>query len=112
MSRPANHRNSSRDIRSTLASLLQTSLRSTRRLDDTYYSILSHVSSLRTTIANLQDLSSLTRTLNESLEADTAELSESITKQTTAFATTFDSQAQRIEDLEERVSAARTAQRS
>jgi len=72
-------------------------------LDDTYYSILSHVSSLRTTITNLQDLSSLTRTLHDTFQTDTSALSESINSQTTAFTSTFEAQTQRIEALEERI---------
>lgn len=93
-----------RDLRTALHSLSDQSLKTSRRLDDTYYSILEKVSVLRQTIGTLQELSSLTKELHENFEADTKELLEDVGGQFDTF-NNFDSQQQQITGLEERIVA-------
>ena len=94
--------NGIRDLRAALASLSDKSLKTSRRLDDTYYSILEKVSVLRQTIGSLQELSGLTKELHENFESDTRELVDDIQGQFEGF-DNFDSQQQQIVDLEDRI---------
>jgi hypothetical protein len=91
-----------REIRTTLSSLLQTSLRSTRRLDDTYYSILEHLAALRASIASLHELSGLARALHAGFRADADDLRADAHAQIDAF-DGFEQQARRVHALEDRV---------
>jgi chromosome segregation ATPase len=93
-----------RDLRATLQSLSDQSLKTSRRLDDTYYSILEKVSVLRQTIGSLQELSGLTKELHDNFEADTTELVEDVTGQVEAF-DGFQAQQQQVSDLEDRLKA-------
>lgn len=93
-----------RDIRTALQSLSDQSLKTSRRLDDTYYSILERISVLRQTIGTLHELSSLTRELHENFEADTAELVDDVSGQVEAF-DNFKTQQQQVSSLEERIKA-------
>jgi hypothetical protein len=95
-----------RDLRIALHSLSDQSLKTSRRLDDTYYSILEKVSVLRQTIGTLQELSGLTKELHENFEADTKELLEDVGGQFDSF-NNFDPQQQHITALEERIVAGR-----
>jgi hypothetical protein len=91
-----------RDLRATLQSLSDQSLKTSRRLDDTYYSILEKVSVLRQTIGTLQELSGLTRELHDNFEKDTTELVEDVTGQVEAFEG-FEKQQELVSGLEERI---------
>jgi hypothetical protein len=91
-----------RDLRAALTSLSDQSLKTSRRLDDTYYSILEKVSVLRQTIGSLQELSGLTKELHENFESDTKELVDDIQGQFDTF-DNFDSQQQQVVDLEDRI---------
>jgi hypothetical protein len=93
-----------RDLRNALKSLSDQSLKTSRRLDDTYYSILEKVSVLRQTIGSLQELSGLTKELRENFESDTKELIDDVQGQFDSFEN-FDSQQQQIVVLEERIRA-------
>jgi uncharacterized phage infection (PIP) family protein YhgE len=93
-----------RDLRATLQSLSDQSLKTSRRLDDTYYSILEKVSILRQTIGTLQELSGLTKELHNNFEADTTELVEDVTGRVEAF-DDFQTQQAQISDLESRIKA-------
>jgi peptidoglycan hydrolase CwlO-like protein len=94
--------NGNRDLRAALASLSDKSLKTSRRLDDTYYSILEKVSVLRQTIGSLQELSGLTKELHDNFESDTKELIDDIQGQFDGF-DNFNSQQQQMVDLEERI---------
>jgi DNA repair exonuclease SbcCD ATPase subunit len=95
-----------RNIRTALKSLSDQSLKTSRRLDDTYYSILEKVSVLRQTIGSLQELSSLTRELRDNFETDTKELIDDVQGQYETFGN-FDSQQEQIIGLEERIQASK-----
>ncbi|KAI4613256.1 hypothetical protein J4E83_007668 [Alternaria metachromatica] len=93
-----------RDLRAVLQTLSDQSLKTSRRLDDTYYSILEKVSVLRQTIGTLQELSGLTKELHENFESDTTELLEDVTGQVEAF-DGFKTQQEQVSGLEERIKA-------
>jgi DNA repair ATPase RecN len=91
-----------RELRTALHKLAEQSLKTSRRLDDTYYSILEKVSSLRQTIGNLQELSGLTKELHETFQSDTKELAEDIHGQFEVFSE-FEPQQEQVTALEERI---------
>jgi chromosome segregation ATPase len=91
-----------RALRTALKSLSDQSLKTSRRLDDTYYSILEKVSVLRQTIGSLQELSGLTKELHENFESDTTELVDDVQGQFDGF-DNFDAQQQQILGLEDRI---------
>ncbi|KAI8939968.1 hypothetical protein NX059_003692 [Plenodomus lindquistii] len=93
-----------RDLRAALQSLSDQSLKTSRRLDDTYYSILEKVSVLRQTIGTLQELSSLTKELQINFESDTKELVKDVSGQVEAF-DGFESSQRQVCALEERIKA-------
>jgi hypothetical protein len=93
-----------RDLRAALQALSDQSLKTSRRLDDTYYSILEKVSILQQTIGNIQELSGLTKELHENFETDTTELVEDVTGQVEAF-DGFTTQQQQVSGLEVRIKA-------
>lgn len=91
-----------RDLRAALTSLSDQSLKTSRRLDDTYYAILEKVSVLRQTIGSLQELSGLTKELHENFGSDTKELIEDVQGQFDGF-DNFESQEKQVHGLEERI---------
>lgn len=93
-----------RELRSSLQTLSDQSLKTSRHLDDTYYSILEKVSLLRQTIGSLQELSGLTKELHENFRSDTQELVEDIKGQFDAFGN-FEKQQEQVAALEERIKA-------
>jgi predicted RNase H-like nuclease (RuvC/YqgF family) len=95
-----------RDLRAALQNLSDDSLRTSRRLDDTYYSILEKVSVLRQTIGSLQELSGLTKELHENFESESNELTEEVEGQFEGF-DSFTAQQGKISDLEKRISEGR-----
>lgn len=93
-----------RDLRTALNNLAEQSLKTSRRLDDTYYSILEKVSSLRQTIGNLQELSGLTKELHDTFQSDTRELTEDAQSQFEGF-NDFETQQEQVLVLEDRIRA-------
>jgi chromosome segregation ATPase len=93
-----------RELRSSLQTLSNQSLKVSRRLDDTYYSILEKVSLWRQTIGSLQELVGLTKELHESFQADTQGLAEDIQGQFEGF-DNFDTQQEQVTALETRIKA-------
>lgn len=91
-----------RELRSSLQTLSDQSLRTSRQLDDTYYSILEKISVLRQTIGNLQELSGLTKELHENFQSDAKELVDEIQGQVEGF-NNFEAQEGQIGLLEERI---------
>ncbi|KAJ4344168.1 hypothetical protein N0V95_006283 [Ascochyta clinopodiicola] len=91
-----------RDLRTVLQSLSDQSLKTSRRLDDTYYSILEKVSTLRQTIGTLQELSSLTKELHGNFETDAQELLDDVQGQFES-SNNFDTQQKQLAALEERI---------
>lgn len=101
-----NAKSLSRELRTSLQSLSDQSLKTSRRLDDTYYSILEKVSILRQTIGSLQELSGLTKELHETFEADTKELAGDIRGQFEGFGN-FEAQKHQVTTLETRIKVGR-----
>ncbi|KAF2806758.1 uncharacterized protein BDZ99DRAFT_393358 [Mytilinidion resinicola] len=99
------------EIRAQLQTLSEYSLNSTRRTDDTYYSILEKIAVLRSTIGELQELSNLTKELHEDFQNDADELEEEIIGQMDGFHE-FEPQEQQMDVLEERVKVGREKARS
>ncbi|KAL6711936.1 hypothetical protein ACN47E_002979 [Coniothyrium glycines] len=93
-----------RDVRRALQSLSDQSLKTSRRLDDTYYSILEKLSVLRQTIGTLQELSGLTKELQENFESDTRDLIEDVSGQVEGF-DDFNTQQEHVRSLEQRINA-------
>lgn len=92
------------ELRAALQSLSDQSLKISRRLDDTYYSVLEKISVLQQTIGTLHELSGLTRELHQNFEADTTELVDDVTGQVEAF-DNFETQQEQVIGLEERIKA-------
>jgi len=78
----------------------------TRRLDNTYYSVLEKLSTLQNTISSLKELANMTRKLNEDFKTESEEVVIDINTQLSTFEG-FDDQQKRIEALAERVQAGR-----
>ena len=95
-----------RGLRSTLQDLSDQSLKTSRRLDDTYYSLLEKISGLRQTLGNLQDLAALTKELHDNFDADTKEITEEIRSQYEGFGD-FKRQREQVTELEARIRAGR-----
>lgn len=93
-----------RDLRTTLQSLSDQSIKTSRCLDDTYYSILEKVSTLRQTIGTLQELSDLTKELHSNFETDARELTDDVQGQF-ENSDNFDTQQKQVAALEERIRA-------
>lgn len=76
----------------------------TRRLDDTYYSILEKVSHLHSTIDGLQELLTLTKKLGDEFASDGDELVDEVNNSLDSIGD-FESQARLLEDFEARITA-------
>lgn len=87
-----------------MQSLSDQSIRTSRRLDDTYYSILEKVSTLHQTIGTLQELSGLTKELHTNFEADSQDLLDDVKGQY-ENSDNFDAQHKQVTVLEKRVRA-------
>lgn len=74
----------------------------TRRLDDTYYSILEKVSGLHNTIDGLQELSMLTKKLGDEFTSDADELVDEVNNSLDSIGD-FESQARLLEEFEARI---------
>jgi hypothetical protein len=94
------------ELRSALLGLNTLSNNTTRRLDNTYYSVLEKLSTLQNTIASLKELANMTRKLNDDFKVESEEIVTDITTQLSQFEN-FDAQQQRIEALASRVQAGR-----
>ncbi|KAK0510906.1 hypothetical protein JMJ35_006458 [Cladonia borealis] len=85
----------------TLTNLSSLSTSTTRRLDYTYYSLLSSISSLHTTLSALHTLSLSLSTYTSTFISETTLLTTDLSSQITHQ--TFEAQARRIGGLEERM---------
>jgi hypothetical protein len=94
------------ELRNALLGLNTLSNSTTRRLDNTYYSVLEKLSTLQNIIASLKELASMTRKLNEDFKVESEEVVDDIKTQLVSFEG-FDDQQKRIEALAERVKAGR-----
>lgn len=94
------------ELRASLQTLSEHSLRATRQLDDTYYSILEKASVLQSTIDRLQQLSTRMKELHSEFESETDKLGADIQAQIDGFGD-FSHQKERVQELENRVKAGR-----
>lgn len=78
----------------------------TKQLDDTYYSVLTKLSTLQSTIPALEELAQLSSELNGNFSIDAEELVTDIGSQLDAFGH-FEDQQKRIESLQSRIHAGR-----
>lgn len=78
----------------------------TRRLDNTYYSVLEKLSVLQNTIQNLKELATMTKKLDETFRSESDELVKDFDTQLNAFEG-FEKQQARIELLDERIKKGR-----
>ncbi|KAI9759162.1 MAG: hypothetical protein M4579_002535 [Chaenotheca gracillima] len=92
----------SSELKSSLAHLNEVSNQSTRRLDDTYYSILEKLSTLHSTIASLQELSQLNKRLLENVEVEGEEIRSGFQQEIDGFGS-FEAQQARIKGLQDRM---------
>lgn len=91
-----------RELRSSLQALSEQSLKISRRLDDTYYSLLERLAQCRQTINGLQELSNLTNELHQNFQSDTQELAEDVEGQFEGFHD-FEQQQEQVSALEDRI---------
>ncbi|KAK7725088.1 hypothetical protein SLS57_004001 [Botryosphaeria dothidea] len=89
-------------LRNALHALSEQSMTTTRRLDDTYYSILEKVSGLHNTIDGLQELSMLTKKLGDEFTSDADELVDEVNNSLDSIGD-FESQARLLEEFEARI---------
>lgn len=97
---------SNSELRTTLQSLSELSMSTTRNLDDIYYSILEKSSTLQNTINSLQELSLLTKQLHHDFDDRADELKEVWQEQINSFGG-FNAQKERIDDLDGRIKTSR-----
>lgn len=91
-----------RELRESLQALSDQSMKTTRQLDDVYYSILEKLSALQSTIFNLQELSSMTKNLHTEFQSETGTFEADMREQIEAFGG-FENSKQRIGGFETRV---------
>ncbi|OJD29278.1 uncharacterized protein BKCO1_8500016 [Diplodia corticola] len=91
-------------LRNALRVLDEQSMATTRRLDDTYYSILEKVAGLHGTIGGLQELSTMTQRLRAEFAADADDLVDEVDGSLDAIGD-FDAQARLLEEFEARIVA-------
>ncbi|KAF2836415.1 hypothetical protein M501DRAFT_914716, partial [Patellaria atrata CBS 101060] len=90
------------EILKSFDNLNDLSLTTTRNLDDTYYSLLEKVTSLRSTISKLQELSIATNELYDEFQNGANELEEDVNTQVDGFGE-FKKQMAQVDALESRV---------
>jgi hypothetical protein len=78
----------------------------TRKLDNTYYSVLEKLSMLQNTITSMKELATMTRTLNEEFKTEAEEIVTDVSTQIEGFEN-FSEQEKRISALAERVKTGR-----
>ena len=92
-----------RALATSLQSLSTLSTSTSRRLDYTYYSLLSHISALHNTLESLSSLSSTTSTLLSSFNSQSDALSQDLGAQISNHAHNTNAQASQLRALEERM---------
>ena len=93
-------------LRSSLADLSTFSNTTTRRLDDTYYSVLEKLGMLQSMVIALKELASTSQETNANFKKETEELVSEVCSQLDSFGQ-FEDQEERIESLKSRVHAGR-----
>lgn len=94
------------ELRNALLGLNTLSNNTTRRLDNSYYSVLEKLSVLQSTITSLKELAGMTKGLNQEFKDDSQDLVRDVQAQLEGFEE-FKEQEKRITDLQRRVKAGR-----
>ena len=89
-------------LKQSLADLNNFSTTMTRRLDETYYSVLERMSTLQNTIVALRDLAQSSHAICETFDKDARDLENDIIRQLSA-AGQFEEQQRRISTLQSRI---------
>lgn len=95
------------DLHRTLTSLSTLSTTTTRRLDSTFTSLLTSLSTLRTGISHLHNLAHSSRDLSTQFHTRAADLTQEVTTAVSSAETGFERQAKRIETLAARLQRSR-----
>jgi len=95
------------ELRRALNGVEEVGMQSTRRLDDTYYAILEKATTLRSVVANLQQLSEEGRKMHRHFEEDAQEL-ERMTSETLDGFGDFQQQEKAIGELVEKLKGSKT----
>lgn len=89
-------------LKQALVELNAFSTLTTRRLDDTYYSVLEKLGALQGTVMAMKELAAMSQELNASFDDDAEELVKDVESQLDAFGN-FDEQEKRIQMLQSRI---------
>lgn len=100
-----------RELRSSLNTLSALANNVMRQLDNSYYSLLEKIGTLRATIGLLQELSIASRQTNDDFNIEVVGLEQDIRRQIDAFGA-FESQQSRIEELESRIKSGQSKAQS
>ncbi|KAG5976147.1 hypothetical protein E4U55_007474 [Claviceps digitariae] len=93
-------------LKQSLMELNSFSTTMTKRLDDTYYSVLERMSHLENTVAALRDLAQTSRDIRDTFDKDARDLESDIIRQLSA-AGQFEEKQRRIAALQKRIYEAR-----
>ncbi|KAF3803498.1 hypothetical protein GCG54_00004668 [Colletotrichum gloeosporioides] len=94
-------------LKKSLVDLSSFSTTTTRRLDETYYSVLEKKSMLHNTISAIKELAMASRRLTGEFEREAEEMAQDVDGQLATFGQ-FNEQEQRIEALQTRIEKGRT----
>lgn len=94
------------ELRNALLELNGLSNGTTRRLDNTYYSVLEKLSVLQNTISSMKELASMTRRLNAEFEMEAEDVLSDVKEQLDVYEN-FEDQEKRIQGLSARVNEGR-----
>ncbi|KAK2610831.1 hypothetical protein N8I77_004228 [Diaporthe amygdali] len=94
------------DLKKSLADLANISAGTTRRLDETYYSVLEKLTSLQNTVVALKELASASAAMNEGFTAESESVLAEAQAQLDAFGQ-FDEQQARVQALQDRIHGGR-----
>ncbi|KAK0731459.1 hypothetical protein B0H67DRAFT_564874 [Lasiosphaeris hirsuta] len=89
-------------LKKSLTDVEAFSTATTRRLDDTYYSVLERLGTLQSTIVALKELAGLSQQMNNTFRIEAEELVADISSQLDAFGQ-FKEQQKRVERLQSRI---------
>lgn len=93
-------------LKQSVAELENFSVATTKRLDDTYYSVLEKLGTLQSTVAALKELAGLSNQMNHTFTTEAEELAADVGSQLDAFGQ-FDEQQKRVEKLQGRIHVGR-----
>lgn len=102
---------SQRGLKQSLEHLHTFSMSTTKRLDETHYSLLEKTSALRNTIAAMKDLAEMSRDIHSDFESSAQGLKDDVLKQLDAVGQ-FEQQEAKVEALQDRIRSGRARMQS